>query len=155
MSRENPLYHRAGSTDKLLEEWRWLIGGLPTLVGWSSAGDLFLRSPDGQVSMIDPGAGVVHGVAATEAQFESQLADPERNADLLQVGAVEAFVTAHGALQGDQCLGYKTLPALGGSYALDNRYAVSIAEHAAFTGDVHRQIRDLPDGARVKIKIVP
>jgi hypothetical protein len=44
---------------------------------------------------------------------------------------------------------------LGGSYSVENRYAISIAEHASFSGDLHRQIRDLPDGTAVRVKVVP
>ena len=156
MPRPNvSFYHQVTTTDKLLDEWRWLIGGLPTLVGWSSAADLFVRSAEGKIAMIDSGAGVINVVAESESEFQSQLRNPAKAAELLQLDVVEAFVRADGALPADRCLGYRTLPALGGSYAVENRYALSMAEHAAFTGDVHRQIRDLPDGARVKIKIVP
>jgi hypothetical protein len=43
----------------------------------------------------------------------------------------------------------------GGAYTADNRYSIRIAEHASFTGDLHRQIRDLPDGTVVKRRVVP
>jgi hypothetical protein len=149
------LFHQPSTKDSLLDAWRWLIGGGPTLVGWSAGGDLFIEQADGKIAMIDLGAGNVTVVADAKAELRAQLATPRGAAELLQLAVVEAFVSTHGALDRDCCLGYTTLPALGGSYTVDNRYALRIEEHAAFTGDVHRQIRDLPDGAKVKIKIVP
>jgi hypothetical protein len=149
------LFHQASTKHALLEPWRWLIGGAPTLVGWSAGGDMFIEQADGKIAMIDLGAANVSVVADGKAEFRAQLATPRGAAELLQLAVVEAFVSTHGALHRDCCLGYTTLPALGGSYTVDNRYSVRIEEHAAFTGDVHRQIRDLPDGAKVTIKIVP
>jgi hypothetical protein len=149
------LFHQASTKHTLLEPWRWLIGGAPTLVGWSAGGDMFIEQADGKIAMIDLGAANVSVVADGKAEFRAQLATPRGAAELLQLAVVEAFVSTHGALHRDCCLGYTTLPALGGSYTVDNRYSVRIEEHAAFTGDVHRQIRDLPDGAKVTIKIVP
>ncbi len=150
------MFHYASSADQqLLAEWRWLIGGLPQLIGWSSGGDLFIHTADGKIAMIDPGAGNVTVAADTLAAFRAQLEDADRSAELLQLALVRAFETSRNRLQPGCCLGFKQLPALGGSYDLENRFPLSITEHAAFTGDVHRQIRDLPDGAKVKFKIVP
>ena len=85
----------------------------------------------------------------------SILRDPRHANELLLLPIVAAFEREHGALKPGQCLGFTTLPVLGGVYGLENRYAISVVEHARFTGDVHRQVRDLPDGARISIKIVP
>jgi len=57
------MYHPAEGQQDLLKSWRWLIGGLPTLLGWSSAGDLFVAQPSGVVQRIDTGYGELEPVA--------------------------------------------------------------------------------------------
>jgi len=68
---------------------------------------------------------------------------------------VRVFEARHGALGASECAGFTTLPILGSSYAAENRYRLPVTEHASLTGDVHRQLRDLPDGTAVRIRIVP
>src|SRR6185503_15095204 len=147
------MLHEASASDqRLLAEWRWLTGGLPRLLAWSSGGDLFVSNPDGSVAMIDCGAGELAVVARSEAEFRTHMLDERQADEMLQRPVVEAFEAHHGQLAPDQCLGYTKLPILGGEYTVGNRFSLSIAEHASFTGDLHRQIRDLPDGSQVTLK---
>ena len=139
----------------LLAAWRWLLGEEPRLVGWSSSGDLFYADGNAAVWRLDTGAGSTELVAASINEFESVLTDPRRREELLLLAVVRAFEAAAGKLSEGQCLGFTTLPVLGGAYWVENRYALSVVEHASFTGDVHRQIRDLPEGAKVRLEIVP
>jgi hypothetical protein len=149
------MFHVADSSLNLLAEWRWLLGGLPRLVGWSAAGDLFVRDDGGNVLRLDTGGGELERVAPSIEAFEHALSDPDRAAELLLLPVVYAFEARHGALGTTECLGFTTLPILGGSYTVENRYRLPVREHASFTGDLHRQLRDLPDGTAVRIKIVP
>lgn len=139
----------------LLTEWRWLLGGRARLHGWSSAGDLFHADEQGRIWRLDTGAGESERVADSAEALDRALADPAAAAELLLLPVVEEFEAARGPLGRGQCLGFVTLPVFGGAYSAENRHPVAVAEHAAFTGDVHRQIRDLPDGARVQVKVVP
>ena len=149
------LHLTTASSPDLLSEWRWLLGGLPRLIGWSSAGDLFYSDEPGRVWRLDAGAGEAEVIADSAAAFDRLLGDPSRAQDLLLLPVVDAFEDAHGPLGEGRCLGFTKLPVFGGAYSVENRYAIGITEYAAFTGDVHRQIRDLPDGAVVHLKIVP
>jgi len=150
------MYHETSDSDEeLLPSWRWLIGGLPRLLGWSSAGDLFVVSPEGQVAMLDPGGGNVEILADSVTAFHALLRDGKRAAALLQQPIVDAFEATNGPLPEGRCLSFTTLPVFGGAYTVENRYSLPIKEHAGVTGEIHRQIRDLPDGAKVQFKIVP
>ena len=40
-----------------------------------------------------------------------------------------------------------------GQYAPENIWIISLEELIAFTGDVARQLKDLPDGAQIKIEV--
>jgi hypothetical protein len=141
-----------GNVD-LLSEWRWLVGGMPSVLGWSKGGDLFLADRDGAIHLLDPGAGTVERIADSQSHFETQLSDANNADDLLQADIVSAFESMHGPLPAGRCLSYTMLPVLGGTYTLENRYPLSIREHAGVTGDMHRQIRDLPDGTEVEVRV--
>jgi hypothetical protein len=147
-------YEAQGATD-LLAPWRWLLGGHPRLLGWSSSGDLFVTDAPGAVFRLDTGGGELELVAASPNDFRHGLQSPEHAEDQLLLSVVRQFEARHGPLRPNECLGFTTLPILGGTYTIENRFRLSVAEHVAVTGDLHRQLRDLPDGTQVSIKIVP
>ncbi len=150
------MYHAiASDTPDLLAQWRWLLGGHPHLRGWSAAGDFFYADESGQIWRLDPGRGDAECVAESDATFVQLLADATAAEEILLLPVVREFEARHGPLGANQCLGFTTLPVFGGAYTADNRYALPVEEYAAVTGEVHRQIRDLPDGARVRFDVVP
>jgi hypothetical protein len=149
------LHHTNASTPDLLAQWRWLLGGLPRLIGWSSAGDLFYLDESARCCRLDTGAGEVEVVASSRDAFDSALEDPKRTDELFLSPVVREFESVHGPLPAGCCLGFRTLPVHGGAYAVENRFVISVAEHASITGDLHRQIRALPDGTALRLKIVP
>jgi hypothetical protein len=143
------------SSADLLQEWRWLIGGHPRTIGWSLSGDVFYQDFEGRVWHLDTGAGETELVAASRDAFFDLLSNSATEAELLLRPVVEDFVDNHGPLLADECLGFTRLPILGGTYSAENRYRLSMTEHAAVTGDMHRQLRDLPDGTAVRVTTVP
>jgi hypothetical protein len=149
------MFHDADGSSDLLSEWRWMFGGHLRLLGWSSSGDLFVADSRGTVSHLDTGASVLEEVAASMAEFRHFLGVTERREGLLLLSVVREFEARDGPLGSEECLGFLTLPILGGTYTVENRFRLSIGEHAAVTGDLHRQLRDRPDGTRVSVKIVP
>jgi len=148
-------YQKTPSTPDLLAEWRWLLGGHPRLLGWSSSGDLFFADEAARVCRVDTGAAVIEVVAGSIAAFNTLLQDAERAGAVLLGPVVRHFESVHGPLPEGRCLGFTTLPILGGAYTVENRFVISISEHAAITGDIHRQLRDLPDGTAVRLEIDP
>lgn len=150
------MFHPATSVSTdLLAEWRWLLGDRARFVGWSSSGDLFYADAKENVWRLDTGAGETECVASSLATFSAALQDPATARELLLLPVIEAFEAAHGPLAPTQCLGFTTLPVLGGAYTAENRYALSVMEHARVTGDIHRQVHGLPNGAQVRLVVGP
>jgi hypothetical protein len=147
------MFHQ--STADLLDEWRWPIGGHPRTIGWSSSGDLFYRDVEGRVWRLDTGAGETELFAASREEFVDLLRNPDIEGEFLLRAVVEDFANTHGALAAGECLGFTCLPILGGSYSAGNRYPLSVEEHAGVTGNMHRQLRDVPIDTSVQVKIVP
>jgi hypothetical protein len=137
-----------------LADWRWKIGGGATIVALSRSGDAFVAQADGKVWWLDTGAGELEQVAASRTEFAELLTDPANASRLLLTPVVEEFVRLHGPFPSGKCLSFTQLPVLGGSYSIENRWLAPAVEHFGVTGDMHRQIRDVPDGAKVQIRVV-
>jgi hypothetical protein len=82
---------------------------------------------------------------ATKADLE------DKAEEWLMMSLVDQCLAAGLKPRENQCYAYKTPPVLGGSYSIDNVFAMDIAKHYAFLGDIFRQTKDLPDGTRVEI----
>jgi type VI secretion system (T6SS) immunity protein Tdi1 len=137
-----------------LAEWRWKLGPEAQVVALSRSGDAFVVQPDGAISWLDTGAGEVSPVAPSREAFSRLLENPSDAARLLLAPIVEESVRLHGPFPPGTCLGFTQLPVLGGAYTIDNRYRVSAVEHFRVTGDLHRQLRDLPDGVKVRLRVI-
>ena len=62
-------------------------------------------------------------------------------ADLLQ---------SRGPLSKGEIYSFKVTPVLGGELSADNVEASDIDVHFSLSGQLHRQIRDLPEGAKIE-----
>ena len=137
-----------------LASWRWKVGEASAVVALSLSGDIFYKDSSGHVHWLDTGAGTSEHLASSPSEFWTILANPDRAAELLLQPVVESFLQTYGPLPPGKCLGYRTLPVFGGDYSGANRVPLSTSEHFMFTGEVHQQIKDLPDGSQVKFSVV-
>ena len=134
---------------ELAKDWGWLIDlDHQTLLSISPFGDLLLRDDTGEISLLDINLGILEyaSTGGTDPAslfpiaFDDQIASGYRAAGLL--------------LQPGKCYGLKIPGVTGGSFEVDNIYIASVAEYISFTGNFHYQIKDIPDGTKVKIKVV-
>jgi len=127
-------------SDRLTEDWTWLIGTNKKVILVSAIGDMFLTNDNGNIFWLDVGQGKIEMVAADKTEFERKLTDIEQ---------VNEWFMKDG-----QIYSYKKLPVIGGDYSLDNFGPLDIEVHFRFAAEIHRQIKDLPDGTKVNIKFV-
>jgi hypothetical protein len=141
----------------VLADWRWLTGPAPQLWLVTKAGDALLRDPsDGSVHFLDTVAGKAERIARDEAEFLA-LVTSGANADRWLMPAIVDGQAALGMRPAPgECLSFKHPPALGGQLDPDNFETCSILVHFSITGQIHRQIRDLPPGTPItEIKFEP
>ena len=132
---------------ELLVDWFWLIGErkLPILI--TAMGNAFLQDVDnGTVHVLDPGEGKLRYVAASMEEFQNLLADRAFVYAELMVEGFAGLQRAGSVLAPGQVFGFKQPPVLGGSFDLDNLEATDIEIHFSFSGQIHEQVRDLPEG---------
>ncbi len=116
-------------------------------------GDLFLIMPDGSVHMLDIGAGSLTKLAASKDEF-SRMIDEDGNAnDWLMIPLIDRLMAAGVLLQPGECYSLLTPPVLGGDYTVENTVVLPVAEHYGLYGSYHKQLRGVPDGTNVVLKV--
>ncbi len=140
--------------ERLLEFWRWLVPTPRRPLFATALGDLFLDAPDGRVLWLDVGAGELRPVAATEAEFRRAAADSENGSLWFGAALVDALRAAGRVLGPGECYSYWTLPMLGGEYEPANFTVYPVEHHFRVWGPIHEQLRDVPDGAQVELRVV-
>lgn len=140
--------------ETLLAAWAWRLPPEFSVRLVNRFGDLFLSLPDGSVRMLDVGGGLLERIADSWDDFREGLLDPDTAENFLLIPLVDAAVQAGLHLAPDRCYCFKRPVVLGGEYAPSNVGTISIDEHYAFTGSLHEQLRDLPDGTPIEFEIV-
>jgi len=136
--------------ERLLEDWRWLIGPLKQPILLSAIGDAFVQdAADGTVHLLETAEGTCDQVAADVDEFRAMLADRQWVMDFLAASAIADFLGNGVNLQPGQIYSWKRPPILGGGCEPANVEPTDIAVHFSILGQLHRQIRDLPPGTPI------
>jgi hypothetical protein len=136
--------------ERLLDDWRWLIGSSKQPILLSAIGDAFVQDDDdGTIHLLDTAAGTCQLVAANQAELRNLMSDSQWVTDHLAVEPVADFFANGLRLDPGQLYSWKHPPALGGEYALENAATANIEVHFSITGQLHEQIRRLPPGTPI------
>ena len=66
---------KADFSDRLTEDWTWLIGTNKKVILVSALGDMFLMSDNGNIFWLDVGQAKLEMVALDKKEFERKLTD--------------------------------------------------------------------------------
>jgi hypothetical protein len=140
--------------DDLLQDWRWLLGDSMRLLLVSAIGDMFLADTAGQVFWLEAGVGQLQKITGSIDQFQ-QLRQQRENVDQWFIPQLVIDMINSGVrLAPGQCCSYKKPPILGGEIELSNFEPMDLSVHFSILGQIHRQVKDLPPGTKIKdIKI--
>jgi hypothetical protein len=138
---------------RLLTDWRWLRHGDVKLIARNAFGDLFLCADKGEILQLDVGAGTVTKIADSERQFRELASSGDKDEQWFAKSDDVAAAT-RGLVPGDsQCIGLYPPLVFAESGSGSSSYVIDIYEHVGFLGDLHRQIAELPDGAKVRLRV--
>jgi len=138
--------------NRLTESWHWLIGSDKKPILMSSIGDLFLTDNKGFCYWLNVGEGIFTKVTNTVDEFKLKLKDNKQIDEWFLIGLVEDLKKKGLHLTQNHLYGYKILPILGGKYEPENFELTDIEVHFELSGQIHKQIKDLPDGTKVNVK---
>lgn len=133
----------------LLSDWSWLVGTdvSPCLV--TSAGDVFFTDASGAVCMLDIEEARHECVAGTMAEFKSGLRDQSTAQKWLGVERFVRWRSAGVALPPGSFFSFIKPLCLGGDDSIDNVEASDPVVTVSLLGQVHDQIRGLPEGTPI------
>ena len=137
---------------KILSSWTWLVDTDKSVVALTKAGDAILKDTNNKLYFLDIGGGEINLISANYLDFTEGKLSEEVIEELLLPILVDKLENNNIRLKLGQVYSYTMLPILGGAYDEKNMFAVDLYEHYNLTGEIHFQIKDLPDGANVKIE---
>jgi hypothetical protein len=141
--------------ERLLSEWRWLCPRPMTLAARTAFGDLFLRDEAGAVFWLDIAVGKLTQVSNSEARFREMAETREKREEWFAESDMRA-AEERGLKPGlSQCVGFKVPLAFAESGSPDTPYVADLHEYVSFLGDLNRQISSLPEGSKVRLRVVP
>jgi hypothetical protein len=134
-----------------LSAWSAIIPVVARILRTNLFGDVFIVDQEGAVHMLERAACSANEIASTEEDFWREVQDDEEGWQLRPL--VEECRRTEKILGDGQCYAFTTLPVLGGKYAVENIWVAQWTEWFSFTADLFQQIKDMPDGATVSLKV--
>ena len=133
----------------LLDDWSWAIPEPVKPVLITTMGDVFAQGTSGVVYFVDAVGGTVESVADDGASFESLLTDNNFVTQYLFPSRIVQLRNAGITLQPQQVYSHRQLLVLGGDDDAGNIESTDVNVHVSMHGQVHRQVKDLPDGTPI------
>ncbi|WP_241825770.1 MULTISPECIES: DUF1851 domain-containing protein [unclassified Salinivibrio] len=136
------------------DSWGW-VGIEPlSIVGENDFGNLMIEDADGKYWRLSPEDVYCEVVANDRDELDRLSQDQDFLEDWYMQALVEQAKESLGELSEGRkyCL---VIPgALGGEYGISNIKTAPLVELVRFSGDLAKQIKDLPDGAEIQLRVV-
>jgi hypothetical protein len=135
------------------EAWGW-VGIQPVeVVGENDFGNLIIKDVHGRYWRLTPEDLSCEVVAQTRAELDQLSVDQEFLRDWHMRSLVEQAREKCGPLPEGRKYCLKIPAILGGQYGGENFATISLVELIRASGHLARQIKDLPDGAKVHLRV--
>jgi hypothetical protein len=141
--------------DTIRDAWKWIGLDPAEVVAENAFGNLIVRATDGAYWRICPEELSCEQVARDAGEFAALSGGEEFRTDWEMARLVEQARQKLGPLSPGRCYCLKLPAVIGGTYDAANMGTISRAELISFAGDMAEQIKDVPDGGQIKIRIVP
>jgi hypothetical protein len=139
---------------EIRDSWGW-VGIEPlSVVGENDFGNLMIEDVEGKFWRLCPEDVYCEVVASDRGDLDRLSQDQDFLEDWYMQALVEQARKGLGELaEGKKyCL---VIPgALGGEYGISNIKTAPLIELVRFSGDLAKQIKDLPDGAEIQLRVV-
>ncbi len=134
--------------------WGWTGIDPVKVVAENEFGNLIVADREGKYWRLCPEDVYCKVIAQTDADYESLLKDTAYLEDWRMTNLVESAREALGELAEGRKYHLVIPGPLGGKYDISNIKTVPLLEMIGFSGDIGLQIRDLPDGEEIRLKVI-
>lgn len=138
----------------ILSEWRWLLPEVVSVLMVTCMGDMFVEDKNGNILFLLYDGGDVEIVAESKEELELLLKDDEKFDNWFLPVLFEKMVVAEKHLKDNEVYSLKMMGIIGGEYVVENIEPTDISVHFALTGQINKQIWDLPDGTKINLVTV-
>jgi len=135
------------------KEWGWLGISAIEVIDENDFGNLIFRSDNGAYWRILPESPECIKIANNQNEFEKLRTDQDFQLDWQMETLVAKAQGVFGDLEQGRKYCLKIPAILGGEFSKENLGTVSHIEQITISGDIARQIHDLPDGAKIELKL--
>ena len=138
----------------LKESWGW-SGLEPTeVVGENDFGNLIIKDTNNKYWRLCPEDVYCEIIAETKEELDVLSKDQEFLEDWYMLSLVDKAKETLGPLAEGRKY-YLVIPGvLGGKYNITNIKTAPLTEIVSLSGDIGQQIKELPDGAQVQLKVI-
>ncbi len=140
--------------DEILQSWGWAGIKPMEVVGQNDFGNLIIKDEDGRYWRLCPEDCYCKIIAANRAELERLSRDQEFLHDWYMSALVEQARKQCGPLAAGRKYCLKIPGVLGGEYGGDNLATAPQVELVRFSGDVARQIEEIPDGSPIELRVI-
>lgn len=133
----------------LLEDWSWLSQSTLSVLAITKMGDAFATDPTETVHFLDTLEGNLKFAASSIGEFWSLARQGRLDPAWFNPDMLALLEAREVPLEPGQCYGYKLPPVLGGPLGFENVEAFDAVVYFSITGQLHRQVKDLPLGAKI------
>jgi hypothetical protein len=140
--------------DEIRTWWGWIGIDPVEVVGDNDFGNLVIKDADGSYWRLSPEECECKKVAANREELDALSRDQQFLADWYMSRLADEARSRFGELAEGRKYCLKIPGVLGGEYRGENLATAPLVDLVRMSGDVAKQIRDLPDGAKVRFKFV-
>jgi hypothetical protein len=134
---------------RLLQDWVWLVKASHTPLWMTAFGDMCFSDTRQQVFMLDTLEGSFVRIADSTSDIDNLLRAEDAQNKWLMREWVTLCKASGFFLTKDQCYGWRVAPVLGGKLALANIQVFDMYVYLSVTGQLHRQLKGLPDDYQI------
>ena len=140
--------------DIINDKWGWIGVKATRIINTNDFGNIIFKNEDDSIWRIIPEELECNLIAENIDGFSVLKEQHDFIEDWKMTNLVTASKKVLGELNEGQKYCLKLSPVLGGVYEKDNLGVISHEELIAFSGELAFKIKDLPDGANIKLDIV-
>lgn len=140
--------------DEIRSAWGWIGIDPAEVVGENDFGNLIVKDAVGRYWRLCPEDCYCRIVALNREELDALSADQAFLRDWHMSALVDEAFTTLGVLPEGRKYCLKIPGVLGGEYGGTNIGTISLEELVRVSGDIARQIHDLPDGAKIRLQVI-
>lgn len=133
----------------LLSEWEWAQIEPMTPVLLTAMGDVFAQGSSKAVYFLNATSGIIEKVAENGDVFQNLLRDPRFVTERMLPARILQFRKAGIQLGTGEVYSHTHPLVLGGEDSESNVSATNISVHLSILGQIHQQVKDLPEGTEI------